>query len=350
MKTVFPTRSLMRALLVLFLAIGLAGCQSSENTRLFVLEAAQGEFTATNEAQVFELRTRAHETEVPWFEDRPGRHTGIETMNRFFSQAWPRYFENHPPSVGLAVRSSDGEWLLKSAQVLSMTRQQDGEAIWRLKMDQSADFRPLDRVLIYLDNEGGLLPSDESHTFMQGAAEGSFVRDDSGHWLSLRAPLDVVMMMAVTPEYETSLIENTLFAEDLWQEFAGNPPNAAVSISDEQGAVTTTIVTLSEPNWDADSQRFRYRVQPLFADLPTVSGPTFVYIDAWDDDDDNQRYGVIINHEEMYSIWPADRETPLGWQWVGFEGNKQECLNYIEENWTDMRPLSLRKKMEEMGY
>ncbi len=67
------------------------------------------------------------------------------------------------------------------------------------------------------------------------------------------------------------------------------------------------------------------------------------------EDDDNGRYKVVINHEEQYSIWPADRENPLGWNDVGKSGTKQECLDYIEEVWTDMRPLSLRKKMEEMA-
>ena len=57
-------------------------------------------------------------------------------------------------------------------------------------------------------------------------------------------------------------------------------------------------------------------------------------------------YKVVVNHEEQYSIWPADRETPLGWQDAGKSGSKQECLDYIKEVWTDMRPLSLRQKME----
>ena len=69
---------------------------------------------------------------------------------------------------------------------------------------------------------------------------------------------------------------------------------------------------------------------------------------AWDRDDDDRRYKVVINHEEQYSIWPADRENPAGWKDVGKEGTKKECLDYIEEVWTDMRPLSLRKKMEEL--
>ena len=65
------------------------------------------------------------------------------------------------------------------------------------------------------------------------------------------------------------------------------------------------------------------------------------------ENEDTTTYKVVINHEEQYSIWPADRENPLGWQDAGFSGPKAECLNYIEEVWTDMRPLSLRKRMEE---
>ncbi len=68
----------------------------------------------------------------------------------------------------------------------------------------------------------------------------------------------------------------------------------------------------------------------------------------FEDENDDAIYNVVINHEEQYSIWPANRELPLGWNKVGFSGKKSECLDYIEEVWTDMRPLSLRKKMEEM--
>lgn len=68
---------------------------------------------------------------------------------------------------------------------------------------------------------------------------------------------------------------------------------------------------------------------------------------AWDDDDNDTIYLVVVNHEEQYSIWPEYREIPNGWQTVGKSGNKAECLAYIDEVWTDMRPLSLRKQMEE---
>ena len=71
---------------------------------------------------------------------------------------------------------------------------------------------------------------------------------------------------------------------------------------------------------------------------------------ANDEREDTTIYRVIMNHEEQYSIWPADRELPLGWNDTGKTGPKAECLAYIEEVWTDMRPLSLRKKMQEMGY
>jgi MbtH protein len=60
--------------------------------------------------------------------------------------------------------------------------------------------------------------------------------------------------------------------------------------------------------------------------------------------EDNTIYKVVMNHEEQYSIWLAEREPPLGWKEVGKTGPKAECLAYIKEVWTDMRPLSLRKK------
>jgi MbtH protein len=69
---------------------------------------------------------------------------------------------------------------------------------------------------------------------------------------------------------------------------------------------------------------------------------------SWEDREDTTIYKVVMNHEEQYSIWPAHRELPLGWNAAGPEGLKQVCLDYIKEVWTDMRPLSLRKKMEEM--
>jgi uncharacterized protein YbdZ (MbtH family) len=65
------------------------------------------------------------------------------------------------------------------------------------------------------------------------------------------------------------------------------------------------------------------------------------------DREDTTIYKVVVNHEEQYSIWPEYKELPLGWNEVGKSGAKPECLAYIKEVWTDMRPLSLRKQMEE---
>jgi MbtH protein len=62
--------------------------------------------------------------------------------------------------------------------------------------------------------------------------------------------------------------------------------------------------------------------------------------------EDTTTYKVVVNDEEQYSIWPADRNNPLGWRDAGKSGSKDECLAYIKEVWTDMRPLSLRKQMD----
>ena len=66
---------------------------------------------------------------------------------------------------------------------------------------------------------------------------------------------------------------------------------------------------------------------------------------SWDNED--TIFQVVINDEEQYSIWPKDKKIPLGWREVGKNGKKQECLDYIEEIWTDMRPLSVRRLMAE---
>lgn len=68
-----------------------------------------------------------------------------------------------------------------------------------------------------------------------------------------------------------------------------------------------------------------------------------------DEERDDTLYKVVINHEEQYSIWPADQENALGWQDAGKSGSKDECLTYIREVWGDMRPLSVRRSQRERG-
>jgi MbtH protein len=66
-----------------------------------------------------------------------------------------------------------------------------------------------------------------------------------------------------------------------------------------------------------------------------------------DKKEDKAIYKVVVNQEEQYSIWLEDRQNPLGWNYAGKTGTKQECLDYIKATWTDMRPRSLRLKMEQ---
>jgi MbtH protein len=62
-------------------------------------------------------------------------------------------------------------------------------------------------------------------------------------------------------------------------------------------------------------------------------------------DDENGEFLVLVNEELQYSLWPTFREIPAGWTAVGPRGNRKECLDYIEEHWTDMRPKSLADQM-----
>ncbi len=69
---------------------------------------------------------------------------------------------------------------------------------------------------------------------------------------------------------------------------------------------------------------------------------------SWDDED--TVFNVVMNHEEQYSIWPDYKELPNGWKSVGKTGTKRECLDYIDQTWTDMRPLSLRQHMAALSH
>jgi MbtH protein len=66
--------------------------------------------------------------------------------------------------------------------------------------------------------------------------------------------------------------------------------------------------------------------------------------------EDKTVYKVVLNHEEQYSIWPAQRENPPGWRDAGKSGSKEECLAHIKEVWTDMRPLILRQRLDEAAH
>jgi len=65
--------------------------------------------------------------------------------------------------------------------------------------------------------------------------------------------------------------------------------------------------------------------------------------------EDDTVYKVVVNHEEQYSIWPVRRANAPGWRDAGKTGTREECLAHVKEVWTDMRPLSLRKQMEQIA-
>jgi MbtH protein len=66
-------------------------------------------------------------------------------------------------------------------------------------------------------------------------------------------------------------------------------------------------------------------------------------------DDDTTTYQVLRNDEEQYSLWPLSLDIPAGWQAVGKQGTKAECMSHVDEVWTDMRPRSLREQMTADG-
>jgi MbtH protein len=63
-------------------------------------------------------------------------------------------------------------------------------------------------------------------------------------------------------------------------------------------------------------------------------------------DDETGWFMVVVNNEEQYSIWPGARPLPPGWRDAGHQGSKKSCLAHIDQVWTDMRPLSLRRRMD----
>lgn len=80
---------------------------------------------------------------------------------------------------------------------------------------------------------------------------------------------------------------------------------------------------------------------------PGTQRMVWLFLRMADNQEDSTVYSVVMNHEEQYSIWPAGRDLPPGWKAAGKTGSKSECLAYIEQVWTDMRPLSLRQRMSE---
>lgn len=68
-----------------------------------------------------------------------------------------------------------------------------------------------------------------------------------------------------------------------------------------------------------------------------------------DDEERIQIYTVLMNDEEQYSLWPSHKDIPAGWQSVGVTGTKAECMEYVDKVWTDITPLSVRRRMAQQA-
>jgi MbtH protein len=79
------------------------------------------------------------------------------------------------------------------------------------------------------------------------------------------------------------------------------------------------------------------------------SGGITVRTTSFDFENESAVFKVLVNHEEQYSLWPADLSVPGGWKETGQKGSKAECDEYVNRVWTDMRPKSLREAMDGMA-
>lgn len=68
-------------------------------------------------------------------------------------------------------------------------------------------------------------------------------------------------------------------------------------------------------------------------------------MNTMDENQSEDQFLVVVNHEEQYSVWPADRELPAGWQAEGTSGSREACLAHVDEIWTDITPKSVRERL-----
>ena len=326
---------------------------SSLDTRLYTVEAGQGTFTPTATAGEYRLRTRQLAEQVTWFNDRPLRDSGLQTLSAFMGEVWPAYFAGQRPSAGVSVRDAEGVLYLLSAQVVDARLDTDaGEMEWTLRTPFKPALTPYGAVVLYLDDKGATQDDDDAQVFLHTAAHAHFepLGDGVRQRLVLDFPLPEVLGLTVSPQYNAVTEPLAYFVNTSWpQGFSRSAPNASITIEQANGQRETLALMLESPQWDAKADRLTYIATPLPGHaVGHQQGPATMFIDSWEDTEDQTIYVVVMNLEEMYSIWPADRELPLGWRLEGFSGLKPACIEHMKNVWTDMRPLSLRKKMQEM--
>ncbi|MDQ1257375.1 MAG: anti-sigma factor antagonist, partial [Candidatus Hydrogenedentes bacterium] len=323
-------------------------------TRLHVLQSDEGTFTETAEAGTYLLELTGTDNEVTWFTDRPWHDTGSESLDTFIGDTWLSVLAGEQPTGAVAYQDVEGYWNMAPIKAVALDADtQAGDVTWGMRMKGVPPLDTLRDVHVYLDDRTASEDAEgDSFVFLHGAANIALEPQDEENVFTLRLsyPYPSVTVMGTGADFTVYVETIDAYIEKVWAgDFVENPPNAAVQIEGPDGAAHVIVVVLSEPAYDPATDEMTYRAKLLRGDPGISAGPGVLFIDDWSDEDDNTIYTVVMNHEEMYSIWPADREIPLGWNAVGKTGTKQECLDYIEEVWTDMRPLSLRKKMEEMG-
>lgn len=341
-------------LLLIFCIPGCKDDRDQEPARLYVAESGSGELRILPEADTYELLTAQHDDHLLWFDDRPGRDSGSVTITDFVDRIWPAYFRGYRPNVALAIKDVNGDWSIAWGQINELRQDAASERLsWTITTDHQLETGALQKVILYLDNEGALIPRNQDHVFFQAAASGEWIRSGDELVLKLSSPLDHLLMLPLTSVEHFSLIDMDFWLETIWPDsFVKSLPNAAVTV-ESGGELHSAAVTLSHPEWAQATQSLTYRAQFMHGSVPQTAGPVFVYIDSYYYDPNDESYGikdeykVIINEEGYYKVFPASLENSLGWEDAGFYGNLSECLDYIGEVWVDMRPISLRKKMLE---
>ena len=109
-----------------------------------------------------------------------------------------------------------------------------------------------------------------------------------------------------------------------------------------QAGLRRGTATSNSTNIETTSVGLQYRLELVLPMSSARSGDA-VSINPFDDDDGS--FFVLVNSEEQHSLWPAFADVPAGWRVVYGEADRAACLDYIEQNWTDIRPKSLRDRL-----
>jgi MbtH protein len=342
-------------LTVLLAGICLVGCPhaSDNSAKLYTQQSYHGYFAPTDEAGIYNLHVTDGELQVTWYLDRPERDAGQELFPGFLRQAYGPQGLVGEPVGSVAYRLDDGVWEVVPAQFLGVRPEGAGAAVWRVRLLGEPPRSLLTGVTLNIDDKGKHETDEQDtgvYTYAAGAASFEATGVTGRYRLVLAQGLPELMLVGASPGFQAMLERADLFTEITWPSyFADDAPNAALTVETTGGVQRTLVLVLTDPQWNAAQNTLSFTADVLLGDPEGTTGPATLFIDDWNDREDTTIYKVVVNHEEQYSIWPADRADPLGWDDEGFVGSKQDCLTHIEQIWTDMRPLSLRRAMQQQG-